>query len=501
MRIAGDHSGRSTEGHLSVLPKTGLLFVGSFLLYFISRSPGLDEYDSVQFAMGVLRFNIWDHQPHPPGYPLFIFLGWIGHQLGLSPEMALQIVSSLGGALFVTMWFRIIRLQFNERIAWWVTFCLALTPAVWMTATKVLTDTLAAGLLSGEILAVLWFTKRNSRSAMVFAALLGAATAGARPQLILIVFIVLATGLKQAKANWKLWLFSTAILIVACMAWLLPMWYLQAQLRPDLPGWLAYPTQVYAQWRWRLDRPHVFIGAGDWSPRYLSLRLGEHILGWFGLGFGLLQSPIFLVIGTALILVGFFAYFASPRSEQNQTFWKFHRPWAIVHFLTIFICLDAAQRYYLIIFPLLLIALLQGFWSLPLAWSWTASALPVLLALISIPTAWQNHYQEAPPIRLIRFLQQAYPFSARNHVILLLKGSRRHAEWYAPEFNIAHNILSPQELKEFTKDSTAVYTDDEDLVLPLGWRRVPVAEFQRSLVIYIKHHVTRLFLIDRGTSP
>jgi NAD(P)-dependent dehydrogenase (short-subunit alcohol dehydrogenase family) len=55
-----------------------LVFLTAFALYTISRSPGLDEWDSVQFATGLREFNLWKHQPHPPGYPLHIFLAWSG---------------------------------------------------------------------------------------------------------------------------------------------------------------------------------------------------------------------------------------------------------------------------------------------------------------------------------------------------------------------------------------------------------------------------------------
>jgi hypothetical protein len=55
-----------------------LLFAITFAFYFVSRSPALDEIDSVNFAMGIRHFDLWNHQPHPPGYPLFVFAGWIG---------------------------------------------------------------------------------------------------------------------------------------------------------------------------------------------------------------------------------------------------------------------------------------------------------------------------------------------------------------------------------------------------------------------------------------
>ena len=30
------------------------------------------DHDSVQFALGVLEFDLAAHQPHPPGYPLYL---------------------------------------------------------------------------------------------------------------------------------------------------------------------------------------------------------------------------------------------------------------------------------------------------------------------------------------------------------------------------------------------------------------------------------------------
>jgi hypothetical protein len=527
-----------------VLTKAALLFVAVFAIYFVSRSPGLDEFDSVQFAMGVREFNVWEHQPHPPGYPLFIFLGWIGVKVfGASPELSLHFISALGGALFIAAWFLIIRLQFTERLACWVATCLVITPVVWMTATKVLTDSLAAGFLSMELLAGLCFMQRGGLSSLLAASLFGAAAAGARPQLIGVVFVILFLALRQRAAWVKMspnpakpgssfnpsimiekrvqtegagrpslidsigspWalsrsIFAVGALIAGCLLWLLPMWYSQSRLRPDVPAWLVYPKLVYNQWQWILDRSQTLLWAGDWSLRNLALRFAIHILGWFGLGLGFLQSWPALIAGSVIVIFGLAAYLLWRRELNDRQFWKFHAPWALVHIAIIFVCLPAAQRYYLVIYPLLLVALLRGFLRMSAPWSWSALALPALLLSITIPIAIANHYDEAPPIRLIRYLEKLYPPSARSRVILLFSSARRHAEWYAPEFITIHDIPPPDALPEITQGAVAVYTDSAKLPLPQGWRRVPLVEFSRSSVIYVKHHALRLFLIDRGNS-
>lgn len=480
------------------MTKPVLLFCGAFALYFFTHSPALDEIDAVQFAMGVRSFDIWQHQPHPPGYPLFIFLGWLLTKVfHTGTESSLYLVSAFGGGLFIAAWFSIIRVQFSERLAWWVAISLLITPIVWMTATKALTDSLAAGLMSAELLAGICFLRQKKTSLIVWAALMGAAAAGVRPQLFPVVALILGISLKKGSANGKTWWLSYALLVAGCLTWLLPMWYLQAQLRPGEAFWRVYPELVYSQWRWRLDRPSVYIGAGDWSPRYLAIRFAQHILGWFGVGLGFLQSPVVLVIGAMIALFGLAAYSFRHQDLEDRNFWKFHAPWALLHIAIIFVCLSGKQRYYLIIYPLLLVALMRGLLKMRLPWNWTALVLPALFLYVTIPAAIQNHREEAPPVRLVRYLEQLYPPSQRKDVVLLFVNVWRNAEWYAPEFRTSRGIPPPGELQKILNGAVAVYTDDAKLPLPEGWRRVPLATFQRSKIIHDKHHFLTLFLIDR----
>jgi 4-amino-4-deoxy-L-arabinose transferase-like glycosyltransferase len=482
--------------------KGAIIFVATFALYFLSRSPGLDEIDSVNFAMGVREFNVWEHQPHPPGYPLYIFFGWIGTTLfGASSQLSLHLVSALGGALFVAAWFLIIRLQFNERLAWWVTSCLAVTPVVWMTATKVLTDAPAAGLISAGILAAAFFAQRGGLAPLIGIAVSGAAALGMRPQLVPVVFVALAIALKRGRAGVKMSILGWGTLLAGCLVWLLPMWYSQWRLHPETPFWLVYPKLIYGQWEWRYTKPDVFIGAGDWSARYLGIRFIQHFLGFFGLGFGFLQSWVALIAGTLIALFGFAAYFSRRREPEDSQFWRFHAPWAVVHILIIFICLPPTQRYYLIIYPLLLVALLRGFLRISTPWKHFAFGLPAVLLLTTIPLAIANHREDAPPERLVQYLKQLYPPDMRSRVALILSNrSRRHVEWYLPEFRTVrlHKISNVDDVLRATKDAVAVYTDDEKFALPPGWRRVPLAEFRRSIVIYMKSNRVQLLLIDRG---
>lgn len=62
-------------------------------------------------------------------------------------------------------------------------------------------------------------------------------------------------------------------------------------------------------------------------------------------------------------------------------------------------------------------------------------------------------------------------------------------------------IPTPKEMARALTGATPVYTDDEKLPLPPEWRRVRLAIFKRSSIIYLKYRFVPLFLIERGTGP
>ncbi len=474
-----------------LLLRSALLFLAVFAVYFGLRSPGLDDFDSVLFALGVRHFNLWIDQPHPPGFPIFIFLGWVGNSwFHLDPVLSLHLVAALGGGLFVVAWFLIVRLQFDERFAWLVGVSLALTPAVWMTATKVLTDSLAAGFLSMEILAALLFLRSGRRGMLSLGAILGAAAIGTRPQLAPVALAILFLALRTRAAAARVWLLAFGMFAAASLVWLVPTWYLMARLRPDIPAWAVYPELFYKQWQYGLDKPQVSIFAGGWSLRYFALRFGEHIFGWFGLGFGFLEHWSFLILGTVLSAAGLFLYL---RRRPDAGFWRFHLPWALLHVVIIFVCIPPSQRYYLIIFPLLLIAILSGLREIKVG-----VALPLLFVAILLPTVSANHRDQAPPVRLVEYLQRLYPSEERSRVVLILRSSRRHADWYGPEFQRVYPEPAAAKFEAATRGARAIYTDDDKLPLPAGWRLVPIATFARSYIIHMKYHEVRLYRIERG---
>src|SRR5262245_31071231 len=94
-------------------PGTAAWLIGA--AYFVAHlpllAPTLEDIDSLNFALGLREFDPSRHQPHPPGYPVYIGLGRLALAAARAaapqlPRMtaeawALSIWSAIGGALAV----------------------------------------------------------------------------------------------------------------------------------------------------------------------------------------------------------------------------------------------------------------------------------------------------------------------------------------------------------------------------------------------------------------
>ncbi len=487
------------------------LFLVCSILYFITRSPALDEWDSVQFALGVGDFNLWRHQPHPPGYPVYIAFGWLAsHAFSLSVPTALALGSALGGGLFVACWFLLIARRFTAAVAMVSALSLATLLITWMTATKVLTDALEAGLIALALL-VLDGTAKSKRRGMYLAAgaIVAALAAGVRPQNTGIVLLILVLCVWENRAIARRWVIALGSFAGGCALWLLPTAWLQARTPEAAGDWLAYPRQLLAQWRWRLDQPKAFVGAPGQTWDMVMYRLEHHPLGWLTRGFGFALDSAWGWLAIAGVVLGWTFYalmlrvparLADPDGERR--FWRRHLTWAIAYIAMIFCCLPGDQRYYLPIFPLLILPVAAGWhWFLGRG-RWLICVLPIITTAVTLPYAVENHADPPPPVKLLRWLQAEWPAAQRPDVWLILADSRRHAEWYAPEFHIvpAEDFTrNPKAVAQLPAER-AVYTDDPLIALrPVtGGRWLLLKTFSRSPLIYRKHNEIELYIFHPG---
>src|SRR5688500_2006887 len=95
------------KGSASVL--CSLLAAAWLAAHLLYLAPSLEDIDSINFALGLRDFDVATHQPHPPGYPVYIALGHasLAAVRAAAPSLsearaeavALAIWSALGGVV------------------------------------------------------------------------------------------------------------------------------------------------------------------------------------------------------------------------------------------------------------------------------------------------------------------------------------------------------------------------------------------------------------------
>ena len=195
-RLKGSRSGPNleTEGarafRLSgVATALAVIFLALHLPYL---PQSLEDLDSINFALGVRHFDVAEHQPHPPGYPVFIAIAKAVHAFGVSELTALAVVSVIGGVVGVfalALLFAALERTRDPR-RWLPPALVAMTaPLYWFTAVRPLSD--MAGLAAALAVQVVTIEARTA-TAFAAAAFAAGVAAGIRSQVVWLTVPLLA---------------------------------------------------------------------------------------------------------------------------------------------------------------------------------------------------------------------------------------------------------------------------------------------------------------------
>ena len=191
--------------------------------------------------MGIRDFNVAHHQPHPPGYPVYMLIAKAVHRVVPSDVTVLALMSVIGGALGVLALGALYRrLDAGETPASWSAAALAVTmttPLYWFTAARPLSD--ACGLAAA--LAVQAMTLgATTPGGFAVAAFCAGLAAGVRSQAVWLTVPLIALraieGLRAEGSGLRR-VVQTGVAFVAGVAlWFLPLIYLSGGA---IPYWHA----------------------------------------------------------------------------------------------------------------------------------------------------------------------------------------------------------------------------------------------------------------------
>jgi hypothetical protein len=268
---------------------------GLAALTLVSRWPYrarmLYNWDAVQFALALREFDVAKHQPHPPGYLLYVALGRLLNASLGDPNMAYVTLAMLFSAATTFTVYWLARALYDRVTATAAAALLAVSPLFWFYGSVGLTY---AGEAFGAVL-VAWFTwgalRGDTRQLYAGALALGL-VGGIRPSVLVLLFPLwlacAAVGIR------RLGRIGRGLLVMggAVLTWLLPMLWLtgglEAYLRASsqLYGSVVLPTSVLggslevtlAQARYVLAS--VVIGLGPLALAVVALPLYLRRAGW-----------------------------------------------------------------------------------------------------------------------------------------------------------------------------------------------------------------------------
>src|SRR5438093_7533370 len=153
---------RWCEGGEASVALLAVVFLAFHLPYLPSS---LEDLDSINFALGIRHFDVAQHQPHPPGYPVYILIAKGVHAVVPSEARALGLLSAVAGALGVLaiglLFSRLDRAASNR----WTLAAVAVamtSPLYWFTAVRPLSDmTGLAAALAAQAMTLAAGTRRE----------------------------------------------------------------------------------------------------------------------------------------------------------------------------------------------------------------------------------------------------------------------------------------------------------------------------------------------------
>ena len=214
------------------------LIAATGLTRFLFRSHYLYDIDSVNFALALKRFDTTVHQPHPPGYFLYISLGRLANLIFHDANSALVAISILFSCASVAMICLLTDRWFGRGAARFAGLIFLFSPLAWFHGTVALTYIVEA-FFSALVGYLCW------RANFVPAAVAVGAAAGFRPSSILFLAPLLLYSLRHAPRNQSVR--GIGALILTLIAWFVPMIRIagpRAWLSALVSLWLTVPGKA-----------------------------------------------------------------------------------------------------------------------------------------------------------------------------------------------------------------------------------------------------------------
>ena len=193
----------------------------SFLIYYLTLSPGVFGFDSAELATGVFTWGII----HPPGYPLYLILGKIFSFLPFGDlAYRLNLMSAFFAALTTLVNYRILKLlAINNLVAAAGACIFAFSNYYWQMSVVAEVYTLHVFLLSLSLYVILlWRKKGNDKNLLSFSFLFGLSFSSHTSSILFFpgFFWLIVTCKHWNWRKWKIYLPVSVFFIIGLLPYL-----------------------------------------------------------------------------------------------------------------------------------------------------------------------------------------------------------------------------------------------------------------------------------------
>jgi len=468
-----------------------LIFGFAFFFYVFFRSISLDDWDSAQFALGVERFDIPAHSPHPPGYVFYIYAGKLLNIFFRDPVQSLTFISALTGALTILIFFFFVEMVEGRKPALLSSLILMGVPNFCLTSLKALTDMPGIFFIYLTLFlatrAYISDEKRYSRY-LYLAALAAGVGIGFRPQSAFATILILTVPLTK-KFKW------TRLAIVVLILLLITFSYILIILVTH-DGIGGYVRATYSQFMWRLDKPHISVLGSSFSPSYILHRLDRFARALLVFGFGMGKQKIYRFLIMIIMFSGWILFLVRVPGKKNLI--VSNLPWMVCYVLMIMIFLPANPRYLCPVIPMGVLIAVLGW----LSFRWGTIPLVMLLLCnwyFSFKLAKKIHIDLAPPEKAVRYIQRRF---SEQEVTIFSRSIIRHLHFYLPSTWAIHNCFTNNDLLKALDEGQKVLTDfnpydiftEDDLQM---LEITKLRDYDRDEIIHTKHVRSRIYLIEK----
>ncbi len=209
-------------------PRAAAVLAVLFLAAHLPFLPAsLEDVDSINFALGIRDYDVAQHQPHPPGYPVYLLAAKAVSIVVRDEVLALALLSVVTGGAAVLALFALYRVLAERAgapssVGFAATVLAATAPLFWFTAARPLSDVPG---LAAAIGAQAMIVRAQTVRALATAALLAGLGAGIRSQVVWLTapLLLLQWARLPHAERWRAAVAATVAYGAGVAMWLVPL--------------------------------------------------------------------------------------------------------------------------------------------------------------------------------------------------------------------------------------------------------------------------------------